>query len=252
MVNFKSKNARTPLPFAGLAALLLFSIGAPAAHAFETMNLKSDAGRVGVMVFSYNDNWGSYLGEWLYDKYMRMFLGRRYSKIYISRATSRGLSAEDIQAAFRTAMKSGSEIDFMTSTHSDSSTIRLTSELSVRPEDLLSPVLAEDETARDRLSFAGNFGCHSEAQSGQFANLGFRSYVGHSGISAGALAMREYLRQWVKKCGSVREAAVATNDRLDRLFSHKLPLWIYKKLSGQSEYTAVLQSFGDDQEFCDE
>ena len=241
------------LKMALVSALAVASLAAPEAHAFQTLRLKSNADRVGVVVLAYNDNWTSYAGEWLYDKYLRLSLGKRYSTLYISRGTKKGLSAEDIQAAFRTAMESGHAIDFMTSTHSDGSTIKLKDGLSVRPEDLLSPVIAEDSSSQDRLEFAANFGCESEGQSDQFERLGFRSYVGHSGISSGAVAMREFLSFWVRKCGTLRQATDDTNAWLSRLFAPgSVALWIYKKLSGESEYSAVLLSFGQDQTFCDE
>jgi len=235
-----------------IPVMLAVLLGSSEAGAFETLRLNPAAERVGVIVLAYNDDWTSYAGEWIYDKYLRLYMGKRYQALYISRGTKKGLTAEDIQAAFRAAMATGAGIDFMTSTHSTSSTIQLQAGVSVRPEDLLAPVLADEPGAADRLELAANFGCDSVPQVAQFERLGFRTYVGHEGISAGAVTMREFLKRWVKKCLTVHDASSETNTRISRFFKEgSLWLWIYTKITGLESYDASLVSSGDDLAFCE-
>ena len=117
--------------------------------------------------------------------------------------------------------------------------------------DLLAPVL-EADGGMARLELAANFGCESEGQLRQFENLGFRSFVGHQGISVGAVAMQDFLRNWLSRCKRLDRSVHDTNRTLDHFFATSpFAKLIFTLLSNENEYTAVMKSFGDNLEACD-
>ncbi len=234
--------------FVGIAASVASVAASRDARGFDVLELESSSPRVAVIVLAYNDDWTSYAGEWLFDGYLRALMGKRYSTLFVARG--KGLSVEEVRGAFRAAQGTGLLIDVMTSTHSDSSRIQLRSGLRVRPEDLFSPLL--DEETRQRLDLAANFGCDSDGQVGQFANLGFKSYVFHEGISVGAVAMRAFLKRWLRRCDDMLTAIEWTNGHLHRMFTRNpIAKLIYRKLSNEDEYTAVLRGWGENRDLCD-
>lgn len=218
------------------------------ARAFEVLDLGSDAPRVGVIVLAYNDDWSSHLGEWIYEGYLRGLMKKRYSKLFVARG--KGLTADEVRGAFAAARDTGLLVDFMTSTHSDRSKIQLGRGVRIRPDELLSPLV--DPATRERLDLAANFGCNSDGQIPQFEALGFRSYVSHEGISVGAVAMRDFLRRWLRRCDDMQSAIEWTNRHLHRMFTRNpFAILIYRKLSGEDEYTAVMKGWGENRDLCD-
>lgn len=230
-----------------LAAVATVAVS-QAAQAFDVLDLGSASPRVAVIVLAYNDHWTDYAGEWLFDGYLRALMGRRYCKLFVARG--KGLSVEDVRGAFRAAQATGLLIDVMTSTHSDSSRIQLRSGLRVRPDGLLAPLLNEE--TRQRLDLAANFGCDSDGQVGQFSSLGFKSYVFHEGISVGAVAMRVFLKRWLRRCDDMLTAIDWTNGHLHRMFTRNpIAKLIFRKLSNEDEYTAVMRGWGENRDLCD-
>jgi hypothetical protein len=214
----------------------------------SAVELSAAEKRVAVIVLAYNNDWTSWTGAQLYEGALRVQLGKRYARLFVARGKK--LSVSKVQGALRAALATGRRVDFMTNTHSSERAIKLNKDLWVTPRDLIRPVL--DETGSvGQLDFAANFGCYSDHQAQEWAGLGFRSYVGHEGVSAGVAAMTTFLKQWVKQCDTLTKSVADTNRILTRLFTKNL---IYKALYralGEDKYTVVMLSYGENQSFCE-
>ena len=80
--------------------------------------------------------------------------------------------------------------------------------------------------------------------------MGFKTYLGHEGISVGAIAMRSFLRQWLKKCNDIETAVANTNTNLNELFDNSIGKWLFQIVSGEDAYLAVLNHFGANEDLC--
>ncbi|MEK7691032.1 MAG: hypothetical protein AAB425_08435, partial [Bdellovibrionota bacterium] len=65
----------------GVVAVTSILTSVHKAEAYEIKKLKGDGDRIGVIFLAYNDNWTSWAGEWIFDKYLRLLMGKRYDSL---------------------------------------------------------------------------------------------------------------------------------------------------------------------------
>jgi hypothetical protein len=250
-----------------LAGLLTFGIAlavpaASPAAGYEVIDLQDPASifdkaatprRVAVIVLAYNDDWVSRTGVRLYESAVRGQLAKRYARLFVAR--HRKLDAAMVRRALKAALATGGKVDFMTNTHSSHRYVHLSGRHSATPAEMIRPVLDEaggeaGARARAQLDFAANFGCDSDAQAKEWLELGFRSYVGHNSVSAGALSMSAFLKRWVQQCKDVTTAVAEANRHLLKtLGDNPVGRPIFDGMAG-GRYKTLMVAFGENQSFC--
>ena len=136
-----------------------------------------------------------------------------------------------IRQALIQALNTGKCLDIFIAAHGHSKVLE--------PGDIkailasFSPSSRKTLKAGKQLRLIGHFGCDTISDAPDFLDLGFSSFVGHVGISAGYPILQIFYNYWIKGY-STGEATRLTNMYVEKIMKspHQLPLFLYKLIYG--------------------
>ncbi len=228
-----------------LIFLLCLAFGVPR----EAVSAK--ANRVAVVVLSYEDRWLSYEGEKVAATYFKRELSRRYRKVFF--AMGRNLDQDLVRSKLRQALATGGIVDLFFSAHSGPEGVLLAPDGEYASAvEMIRPVVEEEpEAAAKRLGIVFNFGCNNTEERDGFGELGFRSFAGHKGTSAGAVAFKTFLKPWLE-CQDLSRSVAWTDKTLRASFKRNAMLKaLFPRFSPKDPvYNARFLAWGEEANLC--